>query len=376
MSAAQPPLEVRFTKVGCPTDSSRSRSNFDHLGGFGVDTIRFRGPVPPGAFRAATKQNFTVRVDRKTGEVSPLRPTVGSFKMDSGARLEMRRIADRPTAAVEFSVPGLLRGDNARPATYGEVLAAVHATYKEAASLVEWECDVDELEVVRLDIARDFRGVVDAPTMLEQLSHLRAPGRVDVWRTKDCAGAQTVYRRTERWVARLYDRGRMYKNLAGTRGAAQERRMLALGAQEAGTVRYELELRSRLLKAEGLNRLSSLEPSVLEGYSVAYFNKLRFGDAVGGAKGRIRQAATEAQTQGPDAYRSFGLGLTIAMLDSLGLPPTATSRATVRKHRAAAAAFGISAADLFEAGPARRLDFQSGAVVAAHMGVGCSSQAA
>lgn len=347
-----------------PTDSPRSPSTIERWSWFGIDTIRLRGPVPADAFVAGTRQYFKVEANRQTGELPPPKPSFSRLELPSGLHLEIKRIKGRPTASIELSAPRRLRGDNCEPASPAEVAVAVASAFDEASEYVDWECGLSDLEVTRLDIARDFQEVTVPAMVLEQLSHVPA-ARVNtaVRRTADCAGAQTLYRETDRWLVRLYDRGAMYADTLAGQGSGDRWSAKARLAQtERGKVRYELQLRARLLKQLGLTRVRDLDDLLLQGLSGSYFDRAALGAVVGGAAARVRHGALRAEAIGASEYKAYGLALAQAVCDGLGLAPFASPN-TVRKHRAAAVAYGLASANVFEDGPLRRLDLESGRLV-------------
>ena len=232
------------------------------------------------------------------------------------------------------------------PATTEEVRRAIADVYAMAADRIDWACKPHELSVVRLDLARDFSGVAGAHSLLEELSHLPARGRTSVWRGRNCAGAQTVYRKTQRWVARLYDRGAMYEDRARALRKADRSPYLALAEQARNTVRFELELRPRLLAEVGIYTWLDLNDGRAEALAREYFRVCRFDELVGGAEGRIREAAAQARARGDGEYREVGLAVGQVVFDAIGMAPPASEK-TVRKRRSTALAYGLTPCNLF-----------------------------
>ncbi|MDD9205102.1 hypothetical protein PU560_01315, partial [Georgenia sp. 10Sc9-8] len=151
--------------------------------------------------------------------------------------------------------------------------------YALAADHVSWDCEVTALRLQRLDIARDFAPVARHGDLLERIGRV-SPFRATtpLVRTDDCTGTQTLYRRTTRWVTRLYERGHQYEEKAARTGDPRYRE---LALQERGKLRYEVQLRTAALTDAGLVTLGDLTEEALWQQAAKYFARSEFGATVG-----------------------------------------------------------------------------------------------
>lgn len=193
------------------------------LGGeIGIDTLRIGGPSRR-LFRRATGW-------KAQGSISEDGEFVGTAFLrvlpETGARLQVIAGQDHEYAFCEFSAPKVMGSDNVRPLDLEEARKAWGKVAEEADEFVTWP---DEVNVNRLDVARDFTDVPELGPLLLGLSSVPVPGRKvrDLYRDPAAGNAQTLFVRNKSGGCRLYDKGEE-SGLPGTAGRlrceAQERR--------------------------------------------------------------------------------------------------------------------------------------------------------
>ncbi len=332
------------------TDRWRYPSNTDQATPFRpvplIDTIKVRGRVTRRALEALPVQRRASSEGRSSSQAAEvdLRPGVVLRVDDFRGDLE---------AGIEFSVPRLSRGANDR----GETLQRAHELtaqlYEEAAGHVDWMCEPDQLELMRVDLVRDFR--VPAESARPHLTALAmVPGRRARTETYSSIGSslvKTLYRKTDRWQARLYDRT----------GRSSEAK------SDDVTVRYELQLNSRFLKAERLRVMSDLHDASSGRLLLHYFERCRFGVGVGPALEKCAQALATGEHTSLSRRGLLGQWASDA-LDERSGTPSDDSRTAV-KYRRKAEALGLVPSDLYsDSGRldahVQRLDYASGLLVA------------
>lgn len=353
------PLPENLT---APTDREHNPPDSEVPGNFGVDTVRLVGPVHDGSFALPVQRSK--RVVDAHGEISPQIRTTSSVMLPGGLEVVVRRGKDGATrAAVEFSVPRRRRGDNTRPATVAETLDTVGKVYASAAEHVEWDCGPDDLELHRLDIARDFEKVLYPGELLDRLARVAAPRTAtNAWFTSDCTGVQTLYRKTERWTARLYERGNQYAQKAAS-NPSERAHYERLARQEAGKIRFEVQLRRQALRKAGLVAVQDLSTDALWEQAVKYFGTTRFGSVVGDGAAPLVEAAIAALGKAGGKHRSLAAVFGHVWLDHYGVPSSVSAN-TAARYRRLASDWGVTGRDLHEGDfPRVRLDLRSGELV-------------
>ncbi|WP_374967819.1 hypothetical protein [Terrabacter sp. BE26] len=311
-------------------------------------------------------QRLTRLLNVVTGEVED-RVTSARLATTVPYRVDVQAWRGAPRARLEFSAPRLLRGDNRCPATPQEVLEVVRRAYDEVGEHLPWLCDVAGLSVERLDLARDFEGVVDGPLLLDELSRVPAVRMgTQTFRSPEHSGTQTVVRETTRHRGQLYCRDFHYLDRARqTRSAEKKEHLRTLAAADRGVVRFELRLWHQQAVEAGAGSLSELTSSPLEDVAKRFFlDRCRFGEVVAGPASKLRQAA-EALTiagAGKELVTAFGQWA----LDALGLDPGRHPQ-TASTYRRRYQGAGLTPSDLWavERAPVR-FDWALGRVVAAH----------
>lgn len=321
-----------------------SRGDVPYLG---VDTVAVRGPVRGDALNSLPRQRKRVDLDVVTGEMFGPFGTSSEARLPDGLglRVDTRRGRAHPEARLEFSVPCWLRGDNARPASPAEMREAMGAVVVEAAKYVTWLCDPDDLELMRLDVATDFKHPGEAFTWLHGLSHVPV-SRVTTCTYLDASrlGVQTLVHGTSRWAVRVYDRGQHYANRARDHHGAAKEHLLQLADNDRNTVRYELQLRSRHLGERGPRTLKEVSGGCLEELSLSFFHRVHLGHLVGAGDVKVQRALARALAHGIPHRKVRDLAGEL-ILQGYGLP-TSQSPATMRKFQRLARFLDLAPGDL------------------------------
>ncbi len=326
------------------------------------DTIRLRGRV---GGHHLTNRRRSEHLDRLTGEVS-LRSSSGYEVLPTSGVAVLADDRYGPYASFEMSVPKVLRGSNLVAASVPEVKRVVRAVHAEAAAVVDWLDDWPELEVRRIDLVRDVHGVHGIAEILDRLAVVpQARGRHRRRYTDATRGhAQSLTVGTPgRWQATAYDKG------AERLHAARRARTPWAdpnGSPEAsaahGQMRIEIGVRAaplqERLKSTQLSNI--LKEDLMTATAEHYFNRARFGTAVGGqAKLAV---AFRQMSQHPEERRKIDRLLGMLVLGSSGLPQTASEN-TINEHMALARKYGLTAADLTVSDRSTvRLDWNSASV--------------
>lgn len=320
-----------------PTNRSRNTPNIAPTPEALVDTIAVRSRISPDSFEEA------VQLARKSG-------AKGVLRLQHGVRLRVDQGRGHPEAGLEFSVPGLLAGDNSHASPLADARKALEQAWADASHLVSWTRPMEEATIMRLDLVRDFEA---EPGCSE--AHLAGLSRIPASRAQTVAfhapdgpGVETVYRKTTRWDARLYLRDALPHTEASTRAAHE-------------TVRFELQMRSTMLQERGMSSLAALEVQELSELAQERFERCRFHVPVGDPENKLRAAMVAIEHPSPADLRGL---LGQLQLDALGLPFSPRDK-TVQKYRRLAATNGLSPADvlqgvLSQGTPLRRFDYASG----------------
>jgi hypothetical protein len=323
-----------------------------------IDTIRVEGEITghrmPSFSILRTVDRDGVMHDRYTGSRAHLRD----------AELRVRTRGGQQFAAIERSIPNLLRGDNVIPATLAEAMTAIEDLYGEAATLVDWAVDARGLRLCRLDVDRDFSGVDSVHQLLTGLSALAVPRTSVAHLYNDVrhGGALTLVREVpDSWRATAYDKHRQLLHLADHEVDWRRRERLVESAEAArGRVRYELRARTPALRRQGLIIVSDMTEECLMDLREAYFHRARLDVAVAGSA-RIDEVMRRLATERDPSYSDFPQVVAMLKAEALGILPPRRSPASLAKYRRLAIEWGLSAADtVFASGPAIALDFEAG----------------
>lgn len=304
-------------------------------------------------------------VDRITGEVIE---AITSAQAPPNARFHHRVDTWREgvEAVVEVSLPRYATGHNTDAVSVEHASELIEQIHADTLPDLPWLAAAEELEVMRLDLVRDFtnvvqpaphlRGLLDVPAVRAQSSCHTAPGS---------ASLQSLYRQTERWRAKLYLREESPSVRRHLRSVSDD----AWGEvqdQNRGRLRYELQLRSTSLRANQIRTVRDLDQERAATIARRYFvDRCRFHVPVGDSLGKMRMAISQLETDGREReVRSVSGQL---VLDAASAPLLGRSR-TALAHRKTALDLGLTHADVFTTdgrSGRRYLDFDSGRLVGA-----------
>ncbi|WP_353952214.1 hypothetical protein V6K52_01860 [Knoellia sp. S7-12] len=243
-------------------------------------------------------------------------------------------------------------GTNSVAAQLDEVLPAAQQAWQHASDLVTWDGTPDAAALMRLDLVRDFtapRGV--AAPHLAGLSRIAAQrAKTTAHHASDGPGVETVYRKTMRWQTRAYLRDAI-PSFEAPRLASAE------------TVRFELQMRSRALRENGIATLQDLTAPDLTMLTWRHFQRSRFNVPVGDPEAKLRRVMDETTELSASDRRGL---LGQLQLDAIGWACPAKDK-TVQKYRRLAAQSGLTPADVLQGViadhcPLRHLDYEKGSL--------------
>ena len=311
-----------------------------------VDTIRVSGPITDHSF---DRWNETCAPD-ENGNVVTLNTWgytyIGSFRLD---------LRDQGKSAVlEGSIPRLRVGNNLQPASVAETVSALDGLLHESSTFVSWGVTADGLQLNRLDLDRDFHGVPDPSTFLGNLGRL--PRRRTARFTGDSSLNESLKVATTTWQATLYDKHAESNSV---------RREHTETARE-GHMRFEVRLRSKALRKQGLVRVADLQRVDLDSVVKGYFDRAGFNEVVGANE---PLAVTLRRYVDHPSYKAAPAALGQEVMRSIGLPIPGAP-ATLRSRRAAGEEMGIIGA-LNAEGVRGHLNFTSRSFTPVPTPVGC-----
>lgn len=328
------------------------------LPGFGIDTVRLRGPATLDLLAELPEKRFKAMYDDETGEVVEAQRS-GYTALRVGETL-VRVKADlrtgAPEVAVEFSAPSVLNGHNRDPLPVGllaDVVDIVHGVLRQQLTGVP---SLSLMRLIRLDVDRDLLGVRSIPHTLWSLAQRPVP-RVSVNRLEAIGNTwQTLTRGNPgRWLGVGYGKGEQLALLADRAYDDDRRQLLQQQAEISyGTLRWELQLRREKLRDYGNLRPDALEERMILNMAEQHFERTRFSDVLAGGGEKVHEALAELTNT-----QQRGV-LALLAADLVGLPapmshgPEDTYRALARRLR-------LVPDDLLgQTGDRRRLDFASG----------------
>ncbi|WP_270886267.1 phage/plasmid replication domain-containing protein [Pedococcus sp. 5OH_020] len=321
--------------------------------------MRVSGPIDR---HRIAEERFRRSVDRQ-GEV---RDTFTSTQVPLiDGQLDVRMTPTGLRAVIERSLPTLAYGHNLDPVSVRTAVRLVSDLYGQAAEFVDWGVDVHDLRITRLDLDRDFAEVAHLDRVLRGLARIHVPRTANPSIYGDSKGGGSILTLTrqspKRWRASLYDKHAQVLHLARQeRDPTRCKRLDGLARTARGRVRFEVQLRSQALKEKGVRTVSDLNEASLLNVRKHYFQRAGFDNPVGGAP-QVDEVMTRLATSASPDYGFFGAVLAMLKAEALGLPQPTTSPNTLRKYRALARQWGLSAADMACAtGPTVVLDYESG----------------
>lgn len=354
-----------YAQPAAPTDRQRNTPHSGEARAVGIDTIALRGRVHPDAMGSLPRQRIRRDIDVFTGAASETETSAELWVAD-GVMIRADLWRGQPEIMLECSIPKLLYGDNTHAARVADVKAATEELWERVGEHVKWECQPDDLTLMRLDIVRDFHGVTQANAHLAGLARVPAlRATTHGYMSSRSPGVQTLYRETTRWKARLYLRSALYEN--GALGTAEhvapqsQQEGASHAAENHNRLRYELELRRGGLEEEGVASVGALNHRSLSAIAEKYFRRCRFGTPVGSVRLKTLAAVRELVASNPANYVRGALGQLV--LDAL--MPAAFNGDTVTKYQNVAKHLELYASELVDpwgVGPLRALDFEAGTI--------------
>jgi hypothetical protein len=277
------------------------------------------------------------------------RVSLGEGEDQVDAFVGVKQVPDHPGCQwwgkVEFNPSRVADPGGYGLASVSQLRPAVHAVAKQMAALVEPEDhNTGSWSVKRLDVARDFDGIDQAPTMIRALAPIHRP-----WARRNLVhadptrlGAQTLMVGSGAGVVRLYDKH------AETSGVAP-----------VGSVRWEAECRSGWLASYGgMKRLQDVNEDSASRLARNRWEWSQMGAEVAGDLGRLvgRVRASELTEREQAGFLGW------LVMEAAGEAWVPGSRTTLAKYRKVQRDLGIAApTDLVTTGAVvRRLDWDSG----------------
>jgi hypothetical protein len=328
----------------------------------GVDTIAVIGPTTESALQELRHQQYERSVDRDTGVItdSATYAFVTEQVGHAWLRVQGLRRAGSALLRVEVSLPTMLYAHNATAMPLDLVQDATDA----ALIGLSWELpDVPATELVRvnrLDLASNYR-VESVDTVLRSLSGLHvAHARHHRLHIRPDGLAQTLERGSaSEYMTRGYGKGRLLAEQAsGTHDHAEVLR--AWATVTVGLLRWELELRPRRLRREGILHVADLRPDRMEDLAVRLFRHTRYDVAYGG-RDRVKMTLEELRpTLRPAVYRN----LLTYLYEQEHQLNTSLGRGQIDRVRPVARRYNLVRTHAPVASVERRLDFDTGHEVA------------
>jgi hypothetical protein len=340
--------------------------------GVGLDRLSVSFPVlepDPAAFGTTSVHRTGDRLARTYSLVN--RPPAGAAVFVGATEVPERgwiaKVEANPSRLVDPAGCGLLDVRDA-----GEAARELLGQAQDVAGLIP-RCELGDARVKRVDVARDFAGVVSPGFFVRGLMNVKRAyaRRVFLYANPQAGNAETLFAGSGTGGCRLYDQFEAYAE----RGAV------------AGSVRWEVEARGGWLDAVGLRTVADFDG---DGDGVALLRLARqrwewsrMGDTVTGtsdvveavdrlvcrcvrqAGGGRRECVCGRPLTGATADRLLGM----MVRESLGVARRA-SNDSASQYEALKRRLGVvPSADLFgDAGGARvaaRLDYKTGCEVAA-----------
>lgn len=222
--------------------------------------------------------------------------------------------------------------------------------------------DVEDWRVKRLDVARDFAGVVAPPFYIRGLANVKRPyaKRHGLWSDAGCGSAQTLHVGSGAGMVRLYDQHEAYAK----KGA------------DPGDVRWEVELRDGWLERHGVARCADLGVAKMEDAAAERWSWSRMGERVTGTV-NVVEAIDRIVKAGGYAERGEWVKVSPAVADrllaqllreSLGTSWKASNDSAARYERFKRHLGVVPSAELFKGADVSvsgYLDFDQGVEVAA-----------
>lgn len=245
--------------------------------GVSVDTVTLTGPTSRALCDELRYQQINRIIDYDTGEVIDHRHGASStLPVGLGSvRLTARMQTDAPILKIETSLPRVFQGHNRNGLPRDLLFDGVDALLSELSDELPGIPAVGDVALARLDLARDFHGLRSPSRTLAALGrrHVeRARTRSDYQRPD--GSTQCITRGSHsQYVVRGYAKEHELRESArNTRDTSVRDCLLAWAAASAGQLRYELQVRTPVLKRKGLRHLTDMTPDRLHALAEEYYH--------------------------------------------------------------------------------------------------------
>lgn len=246
------------------------------------------------------------------------------------------------------------RGYSLLPLVEAPLAVEAMLAVAEESGLVERSCDVEDVRVTRVDVARDYSGVTAPAVFVHGLRNVKRPyaKRVGVWSSAQQGNAQTLHVGSGAGMVRLYDQFEAYADKGAPRGS----------------MRFEVEARKGWLREKfGVTTVMDMTTAALEDVLVNRWEWSRMGDEVAGTVTAAQALAGKVQ-RGELTWQAARSYLGALQLESAGVGHGLSSR-QAKRYRSVMHGLGIAACVSADEVPvvdyAARLDFKTGTEVAA-----------
>ena len=243
-------------------------------------------------------------------------------------------------AKLEFNPSRLIDPEGFSLASVGASIEACDLAWSIAEQFVRPACSIQEARLKRMDVARDFEGVQSPAFFLQGLRAIRRPyaRRSFTYNDPQRNMAETLYVGSGAGGARLYDK---HSETAG-------------GVPE-GSVRFEVEARSRWLAKWGMRTLADVRSENVLRLARERFDWSGMGNEVAAAE-RVVELVTRSELS-PASQRAF---LGHLLMTAKGYPSKLSNDSAAKFNRLQRELGVVIASDPFAESFTSRLDFDSG----------------
>lgn len=326
-----------------------------------VDTISVRFPASDQLLAWLPDARLQRIVDDDTGEIVES-ATGGQYAQQIGlevVRLYAGSRTGSPQARVTFSAPKLLHKHNTEGAPLDLIPDCVDVVLEQLGQELPDVPGWRDVEVVRLDLVRDFRGLENVSATLEGICRLPVPRGGRHQREHALDGRLVYFLKgfSRSWKTRGYDKAHQLADAARVRQLGDRDLYTAWAKASSGRLRYELELARDLLIKKGLNYVDALrDEKALTTLAEDYFDHANFS-AITRTTRPVRAVLAALRANGHDA-EARNLLVYLSSL-ALGEDPPLT-RHTLSRAKSIARRNSLTG-DIFAGDDdPRRLDFHSG----------------
>lgn len=245
--------------------------------GVSIDTVALTGPTSRALCDELRYQQINRIINYDTGEILDRRRGASStLSVGLGSvRLTARMQAEAPMLMIETSLPKVFQGHNRNGLPRDLLMDGVDVLLSELSNALPDIPAVGDIAMARLDLARDFHGLRSPSRTLTALSHRhveRARTRSDYQRPDGSTQCITRGSRSQ-YVVRGYAKEHELRESAlNTRDPSLRECLLAWAAASVGQLRYELQVRTPVLKRKGLRNLTDMTPERLHALAEEYYH--------------------------------------------------------------------------------------------------------